>query len=98
MKPTDIIEQIKKTNPGVLRGVDDKAAARLLHLVFARIAQQVSEAEDGVVAVPGLGRFRVTTLSITKDGVAADRKRIVFAPWIANKDGAIIEPKQPAAM
>jgi hypothetical protein len=88
MKPIEIIEQIKQTNPAALKGVDDKAAARLLRLVFADIAEQIKTSEDGVVAVTGLGRFRVKTVEVEKDGVKTARKRIVFTQAPTKKDAA----------
>ena len=91
MKPIEIIEQIKQTNPAALKGVDDKTAVRLLRLVFADIAKQVSASEDGVVAVAGLGRFRVRTVEVEKEGVKTSVKRILFTQWPAKKEAAATE-------
>lgn len=78
MKPDEIIAKIKETKPELLRGVDEKAATRMLRLVFAELARQIGAAEDGVILVPGLGRFVVKTVVVEKDGVETTRKRIVF--------------------
>jgi hypothetical protein len=91
MKPVDIIEKLKITNPELLKGVNEKAAERLLRLVLAELSEEIDSAHDGVIVVPGLGRFRIKTIAAEVDGDDA-RRRVIFEPWVDGMKKGFVEP------
>jgi hypothetical protein len=88
MKPVEIIQQIRQTNPDVLGKVPDPRSAVNLRAVFADIAKSVRASSSGEVQIPGLGRFVIKQIQREVDGESHTIKRVVF---LANP-----EPK-PAA-
>jgi nucleoid DNA-binding protein len=78
MKPIEIVEKIKAENPEVLGKMNDKVAARIVRLALAEVARQVTDADEGVVKVVGLGHFRVKHIEKEVDGAKVATKRIFF--------------------
>lgn len=78
MKVTELIEEIPKTQPKVLDGIDEKTAADLVRHVFKHINDTLAGMGEGVVKYAGLGRFRVRRMKKEVEGKKIDRTQIVF--------------------
>lgn len=83
MTPAYFVEALKLSHPNLLNGVGEKAATRLLRLVFDELGAQIAATQEGVVPVPGLGRFRIRQINVEKDGQQLVRARVLFLPWPA---------------
>ena len=80
MKPLEIVESIKASNPNALGKMKDNVAAKVIQLAMAELAKQLNETEEGVVRVGGLGNFKVTKVTREQDGKPVAVKRIVLRP------------------
>ena len=78
MKPIEIVEKIRATNPAVLGKMNDKVAAQLIRSALSEIRKQLTAVNEGVVEVNGLGNFRVKHVEKEVDSAKVAIKRILF--------------------
>lgn len=78
MKPTEIIERIKKENPKLLGNLADQKAARIVLAALAQLGSEIDAMDEGVVKVAGFGNFRVRQVEREKDGKKVTLKRTFF--------------------
>ncbi len=90
MKPIEIIQHLRQTNPVVLGKVPDPRAASILRAAFAEIFKSVRDPTSGVVQIPGLGGFVVSQVQREVDGEVHSIMGVTFVP--------IPEPMPPVAV
>lgn len=78
MKPSEIVELIKKSNPDLLGKTPTPKAAKIIAAALSVISQQLIETTEGMVKVPGLGAFAVKQVEREKEGEKKTVKRIAF--------------------
>jgi nucleoid DNA-binding protein len=78
MQVNEIIQEIRKTQPKLLEGIDDKSADELIRRVFTHINESLTSVGEGVVKYAGLGQFRVRKVQKERKGQKVERTRIVF--------------------
>lgn len=92
IKPIEIIQKIRQTNPEVIGKVPDPRAAAILRAAFADIAKSVLATVEGEVQIPGLGRFVIKQIQREVDGESNTIKRVVFLPSPEPKPVAVAVP------
>ncbi len=78
MKPSEIVEMIKKEDPDFLGSMPEQKAARIIREALKQLAQHVDAVEEGVVKVPGFGNFRINNVEREKEGQKVKVRRVVF--------------------
>jgi len=78
LKVTELIAQMQRMNPKLLRGIPEKRAARLIRSVFEHINDTLARTKEGVVPYGGLGRFRVRKVEREVKGERVIRTQIIF--------------------
>jgi len=78
MNVTEIVELIKQETPQMLGQMPDKRAAMVIRLGLLQLGKYLNNMEEGVVRVPGLGKFHVKQLEVEKDGKKIKTKRTFF--------------------
>jgi nucleoid DNA-binding protein len=79
MKPNEIVQALKTSNPKLLGNIDDKKVARIITAALAQIKLEITTSPDGkAVAVPGLGVFKVKKVEREKDGEKRTVERVMF--------------------
>lgn len=78
MKPIELVEIIKKENPGLLGEMPDNKAAQLIREVLTQLGKHIDAQAEGVVKVPGFGNFRIGFVEREKDGQKVTVKRIML--------------------
>jgi hypothetical protein len=76
---SDIVAHIERADPGLLNEISPDAAHRFVHSMFDCIAGKLAEADDGLVNVAHLGRFRVIRGG-RSEATGKDLSRISFRP------------------
>ena len=87
MKPTEIIERIKKENPKLLGNLADQKAARIVLAALAQLGNEIDAMDEGVVKVAGFGNFRVRQGERGEGGQKGTLKRTVFVAAKARTAG-----------
>jgi nucleoid DNA-binding protein len=88
IQPSDLVEQIRQTNPALLNGISPPEAERLIRNMFKNMSEQLEGTEGGVVSFAGLGRFRVNRIERDVNGGKVMQRRIVFRPAGGGKGSA----------
>jgi hypothetical protein len=78
MKIIEMIEQMRKSDPQLFKGLGPGKAARLIRGVFKCMNETLSGIEEGVVGYAGLGRFRVRKVMRKGEGGPIKQKQILF--------------------
>ena len=78
MKPIEIVELIKKSNPNLLGKMPDARAANIIRAALGQLGKQIDATEEGAVKVPGFGNFNIKQVEREKDGVKKTVKVITF--------------------
>lgn len=78
MKPIEIIQRIRLTQPDVLGKMPDARAAAVARAVLLEMAQIVKETKEGDLKFPGFGVFVVKQVPTVKDGLAVTVRRVVY--------------------
>ena len=78
MKITELIDQIEKTNPRVLKGIPENRAKALIRNVFKYMNDTLAETSEGLVIFAGLGRFRLRKVERELGGKKIIRTQIIF--------------------
>ena len=90
MKVNELIEQINKNNPALLKGMPEKTVIALIRTILTSVGDAVDSVDDGDIAVAILGRFRVKQKEREVDGKKIVAKHIVFrraSPRKKNESG-----------
>jgi nucleoid DNA-binding protein len=80
MKATELIAQIQKSNPQLLKGIPEERAEALVAGVFKHMNDALAKTEEGAVNFAGLGQFRVRQMEREVDGKKITRTLINFRP------------------
>lgn len=83
----ELVEQVAGNNPAVLSGIPRNKAVALLRTALAQIGKTIKETEDGVVLVPGFGKFQVRQVEREVGGKKVVRKQVVFRQAAAKQSG-----------
>jgi hypothetical protein len=75
---TELVERMKAAKPSLLDEMPEKRAAALIHHGLVQLGKHLEGVEDGVVNVPGLGRFVVARVEEEQDGENKTTKRVRF--------------------
>lgn len=78
LKPTDVLELVRKAHPQLVNRLDEKAALTMVRATLRQLAQVVSDCPEGVVKVATLGNFRVRQVQIEKNGEKTSVRRVLF--------------------
>lgn len=78
MKPSEIVRSLKVAQPEVLGEVLNTRATAIVRAAFELVAKQIEEQSEGPVVIPGLGRFNVRLVQVTKDGNQQVTKRVMY--------------------
>ncbi len=78
MKMTEFVEVLRTENDQLLGKMPEKRTAQLVRAILNQIGAQIEQTKEGVVPVPGLGRFIVK--QVTPEGKTAPEKRVLFRP------------------
>jgi hypothetical protein len=78
MKPIELVEIIKKSNPDLLKGIPDDRAARIIRSALTLLGEELEAANEGAVKAPGLGNFQIRQVQREKDGRTETVKRIIL--------------------
>lgn len=78
MHINEVVELVKGVDPTLLKGIPDKKVAKIIREAFVQVSNQVENTEEGVIAVPGLGRFQIRKLEREVDGQTITNKRVIF--------------------
>lgn len=76
MKMTEFVQALRTENEKLIGNMPEKRTARLVRAIVGQIGAQIDETDEGVVQIPGLGRF--TVKQVTPEGKSAAEKRIFF--------------------
>lgn len=79
MKPSEIVELIRESNPGLLGEMSDDRAGKIVRAVLMHLGKHIDSVAEGAVKVPGLGNFRIKQVEQEKAGEKHTLKRIVFS-------------------
>jgi len=79
MKPNEIVELIKKSNPKVLGSLPEAKAAGLIRVALAQLGQHIVALNEGAVNVPGLGNFKIKQVEREKEGQKKTVKVVAFS-------------------
>lgn len=93
MKVIEIIEQMRKADPQLFKGLRPGKAARLIRSVFKCMNDTLGGVEEGIVGYAGLGRFRVRKVARKGEGGAVIRTQILFHRAEARK-GRLEKPRR----
>ena len=80
MTAAELIEQLAKANPNALQGIPADKAAAMISLVFRSINDALARADEGMVPITGLGRFRVRRVERQAVGKRVKHTQILFHP------------------
>ena len=80
MKPIEIVEKIKATNPKAFGALSPEKAAKLVNLVLVNVGKQVADTQEGTIKVAGLGTFIVKQREQMKGEEVVNVKRVVLRP------------------
>jgi hypothetical protein len=75
-----LIDEMQQSNPAALNGIPRAEAQALVGNVFKHMGAALAKSDEGVVAYPGLGRFRVRRVERDVDGKKVAEMRIGFLP------------------
>ena len=78
MKATELIEQMRRTNPKLLDGIPENIAVELVRNVFKHINDTLAGTKEGVVDFVDLGRFRVRQVEKEVEGKKITRTQVIF--------------------
>lgn len=78
MNVMELAEQLRKTNPNLMRGFEKNRAEALIRNVFKQMNDTLAGTEEGIVSYGGLGRFRVKKVEREVKGTKTSRTQIVF--------------------
>ncbi|SMF95054.1 hypothetical protein SAMN02949497_2398 [Methylomagnum ishizawai] len=78
MHINEVVELVKGVDPALLKGIPDKKVAKIIREAFVQVSNQVENTEEGVIAVPGLGRFQIRKLEREVNGQTVFNKRVIF--------------------
>ena len=78
MKPIEIVQLINSSNPELFSGIPEKKASKIVKEVLVQLGKQIEGTENGRVAVPGLGNFRVRQVEVEKEGEKSLKRRVSF--------------------
>jgi hypothetical protein len=77
---SQLIDEMQRSDPAALNGIPRPEAQALVRNVFRHMGAALAKSEEGVVAYPGLGRFRVWKVEREVDGKKVAEIRIGFHP------------------
>jgi hypothetical protein len=80
MPISQLIDEMQRSDPAALNGIPRSEAQALVRNVFRHMGAALAKSEEGVVAYPGLGRFRVRKVEREVDGKKVAEIRIGFHP------------------
>ena len=89
----EIIEILKNTGPQALQRIHPGHATLLIQQLFKKIRSDIEATDEGIVVVPGLGKFHVRKVERSKDGEMRQIKKVFFVPA---KDKAAIDERNPS--
>jgi hypothetical protein len=80
MPISQLIDEMQRSDPAALNGIPRSEAQALVRNVFRHMGAALAKSDEGVVAYPGLGRFRVRKVEREVDGKKVAEIRIGFQP------------------
>lgn len=80
MTVTELLRQMRETQPAVFEGVSDAQAEALVAGLFEQINATLAGVDEGVVKFIGFGQFRVRKVQKEVDGKLVNRIQTVFRP------------------
>ena len=78
MKLPELVAQIEKAHPALMKGLPPRKAAALIRAIFKEMNDTLALTEEGVVSFPGLGKFRMRQVQQVINGEAFNRTQIIF--------------------
>jgi hypothetical protein len=85
MKPIEIIQRIRLSQPDVLGKMPDARAAAVARAVLVELAEIVKETKEGALVFPGFGSLVVKQVPTVKDGQATTVRRVVYRSGVGKK-------------
>ena len=76
MKMNEFVQQLRTENEKLIGNMPEKRTARLVRAIVSQIGAQIDQTDEGVVQIPGLGRF--TVKQVTPEGKSTAEKRMFF--------------------
>ena len=78
MKPIEIVELVKQSNPKLLGKMPEAKAAKLIAAALKQISKQLEATDEGQLKVGPLGVFGIRKVEREKEGQKKSVKKIVF--------------------
>lgn len=78
MKPIEIVELIKISNPALLGKMPDARAAKIIKAALVQLGKHIDAENEGTIKVPGVGKFIVRQVEREKGGEKKIVKTIGF--------------------
>ncbi len=79
MKPSEIVELIKKDKPNVFGELSDKKASLIVREILSHLGRHIEGMDEGVLKLTGLGKFRIRQTLKEEDGKEVPRKKVSFS-------------------
>ncbi len=76
MKMNEFVQQLRTENEKLIGNMPEKRTARLVRAIVSQIGAQIDQTDEGIVQIPGLGRFIVK--QVTPEGKSTAEKRVLF--------------------
>ena len=93
MNLIDLVQAVRSENPRALHDLSDKRVSTLVLALLRKVGAQIDAADDGVIAIPGFGRF-VVRKRPGADGLL--QKRVLFRPAAGRGRATPSPPTAPA--
>lgn len=93
MNLKETIETLKSTGSQALQRIHPGHATLLVQQLFKKIRSDIEAIDEGMVVVPGLGKFRVRKVERSKDGEMRQIKKVFFVP---GRDRAATDERNPS--
>lgn len=86
MNVKELVQQVRAQHPNIA-SLPEPACEELVREVFKNIRRTLVDAPEGMLEIPGLGRFSVTIGQKDKDGETVTVRRVVYrAPQVKRPD------------
>jgi|WetSurSiteA1Bulk_404760.scaffolds.fasta_scaffold349722_1 hypothetical protein len=78
MKPIEMVQMIKQSKPELIGKLPDKRAAAVIRASLTLLRDKIDALDEGVIKLPGFGRFAVRQVVRKKGDEEVTVKQVVF--------------------